>query len=437
MRRRCPRRRTSPRRRRQVRLVRRLPAHAPRPRGRAARRRRALRDRRLPGGDLGALRRARTTSCSSRARSASRRTWSGSSSSGGGRATSSRSAPAPPPAASRRSATGRDHDAFRAARLRPPEWIHSLARSTPIAEHVTVDAELRGCPIDPGQLVELLTALTTGRRPQLPRRGGLHGVQAPRRRLRDGQQGHPLPRPGHPDRLRRHLPALRPRLLRLLRPARAGERGRARPPPPGGRRPAARGGRPALRRVHRLHRAVPDAWSPSSAARGPGRTGDGGRRGRDAGRQAHEHGTTKKVVDERALRGPRAHPRRGRGLAPPARPRRRGRRGAPRDLRDAALLRAARRRADARRGHRHGGPHLRDLPGRLPDERGPRVRGPLRRPHRPGRRARSAACSTAASGSRATPSTSTSSTRPDFLGYASAIAHGGRPPAARRAGARA
>ena len=60
-----------------------------------------------------------------------------------------------------------DHDAFRAAVYAHPEWIHSLARSTPIAEHVTVDAELRGCPIDPGQLVELLTALTTGRRPQL------------------------------------------------------------------------------------------------------------------------------------------------------------------------------------------------------------------------------------------------------------------------------
>ena len=30
-----------------------------------------------------------------------------------------------------------------------------------------MDAELRGCPIDPHQLVELLTALTTGRRAQL------------------------------------------------------------------------------------------------------------------------------------------------------------------------------------------------------------------------------------------------------------------------------
>ena len=60
-----------------------------------------------------------------------------------------------------------DHDAFRDAVYAHPEYVHSLARSTPVAEHVTVDAELRGCPIDPGQLVELLTALTTGRRPQL------------------------------------------------------------------------------------------------------------------------------------------------------------------------------------------------------------------------------------------------------------------------------
>jgi coenzyme F420-reducing hydrogenase gamma subunit len=45
--------------------------------------------------------------------------------------------------------------------------IEVLATSTPIASHVTVDYELRGCPIDPGQLVELLVAIKTGRRPQL------------------------------------------------------------------------------------------------------------------------------------------------------------------------------------------------------------------------------------------------------------------------------
>ncbi|OGO54148.1 MAG: oxidoreductase [Chloroflexi bacterium RBG_16_69_14] len=49
-----------------------------------------------------------------------------------------------------------------------PELVPSLAMATPVADHVVVDAELRGCPIDPGQLLELLTALVVGRRPQLP-----------------------------------------------------------------------------------------------------------------------------------------------------------------------------------------------------------------------------------------------------------------------------
>jgi sulfhydrogenase subunit delta len=60
-----------------------------------------------------------------------------------------------------------DHDDFRAGVYPHPELIRSLARSTPVADHVQVDAELRGCPIDPGQLLEVLTALITGRRPQL------------------------------------------------------------------------------------------------------------------------------------------------------------------------------------------------------------------------------------------------------------------------------
>jgi len=49
-----------------------------------------------------------------------------------------------------------------------PEEIASLVTATPIADFVRVDAELRGCPIDGGQLVELLTSLSTGRRPQVP-----------------------------------------------------------------------------------------------------------------------------------------------------------------------------------------------------------------------------------------------------------------------------
>lgn len=60
-----------------------------------------------------------------------------------------------------------DEPAWRSAVYPTPEYVSSLATSTPVAEHVQVDAELRGCPIDPGQLLELLTALQIGRRPQL------------------------------------------------------------------------------------------------------------------------------------------------------------------------------------------------------------------------------------------------------------------------------
>src|SRR5262245_8720761 len=50
-----------------------------------------------------------------------------------------------------------------------PEYIKTLAPSTPIADHVTVDFELRGCPINKNQLVELISALLWGRKPRVPR----------------------------------------------------------------------------------------------------------------------------------------------------------------------------------------------------------------------------------------------------------------------------
>ena len=46
-----------------------------------------------------------------------------------------------------------------------PSYIDTLETSTPIAEHVKVDLELRGCPIDKYQLLEVLNALLNGRRP--------------------------------------------------------------------------------------------------------------------------------------------------------------------------------------------------------------------------------------------------------------------------------
>ncbi len=60
------------------------------------------------------------------------------------------------------------HDEFRATVYARPEWIESHAMSRPVADFVKVDAELVGCPISQSQLVELVTALLTGRRPYLP-----------------------------------------------------------------------------------------------------------------------------------------------------------------------------------------------------------------------------------------------------------------------------
>jgi sulfhydrogenase subunit delta len=57
---------------------------------------------------------------------------------------------------------------FAAAVYARPEYVQTLATSTPVAEHVPVDFELRGCPIDKRQLVELISALLAGRKPGIP-----------------------------------------------------------------------------------------------------------------------------------------------------------------------------------------------------------------------------------------------------------------------------
>jgi len=49
-----------------------------------------------------------------------------------------------------------------------PQYISTLATSTPISAHVSVDFELRGCPIDKHQLLEVVTAFLHGRRPGIP-----------------------------------------------------------------------------------------------------------------------------------------------------------------------------------------------------------------------------------------------------------------------------
>jgi len=55
-----------------------------------------------------------------------------------------------------------------------PGYISTLATSTPVSAHVKVDFELRGCPIDRGQLLGLLTALLAGRQPVIPAHSVCH-----------------------------------------------------------------------------------------------------------------------------------------------------------------------------------------------------------------------------------------------------------------------
>ncbi|GAB3376125.1 NADH-quinone oxidoreductase subunit B family protein [Azotobacter armeniacus] len=48
-----------------------------------------------------------------------------------------------------------------------PQYIETLATSTPIAAHVPVDFELRGCPINKVQLLEVISAFLAGRKPAI------------------------------------------------------------------------------------------------------------------------------------------------------------------------------------------------------------------------------------------------------------------------------
>jgi coenzyme F420-reducing hydrogenase gamma subunit len=49
-----------------------------------------------------------------------------------------------------------------------PEYIETLATSTPVSDHVPVDFELQGCPPNKEQLLEVIRAFTIGVRPSIP-----------------------------------------------------------------------------------------------------------------------------------------------------------------------------------------------------------------------------------------------------------------------------
>jgi coenzyme F420-reducing hydrogenase gamma subunit len=62
----------------------------------------------------------------------------------------------------------RNVDEFISIVYAKPEYISTLDTSTAIAAHVKVDFELRGCPIDKTQLIEVITAFIYGRTPSIP-----------------------------------------------------------------------------------------------------------------------------------------------------------------------------------------------------------------------------------------------------------------------------
>jgi coenzyme F420-reducing hydrogenase gamma subunit len=61
-----------------------------------------------------------------------------------------------------------DVEEYMAVVYATPDYISTLETSTPISAHVRVDYELRGCPIDKGQLLEVINAFLHRRRPNVP-----------------------------------------------------------------------------------------------------------------------------------------------------------------------------------------------------------------------------------------------------------------------------
>lgn len=60
-----------------------------------------------------------------------------------------------------------DVEAFKQAVYPSPQYIQSLSTSTPISDHVHVDFELWGCPIDKGQLLRVITDVAAGVQPRV------------------------------------------------------------------------------------------------------------------------------------------------------------------------------------------------------------------------------------------------------------------------------
>ena len=60
-----------------------------------------------------------------------------------------------------------DHREYLRIVYATPDYIETLSTATPVSHHVPVDFELRGCPIDRHQLLEVISAFLVGRKPNI------------------------------------------------------------------------------------------------------------------------------------------------------------------------------------------------------------------------------------------------------------------------------
>ena len=103
-----------------------------------------------------------------------------------------------------------------------PEYISTLEKSTAIAAHVKVDFELRGCPINKNQLVDVIQAFIHGRAPRFHRTVSVW-TASERRCMRNGSARHSVYGPVTHTGCGVLCPSYDARLLRLLRPERKPE----------------------------------------------------------------------------------------------------------------------------------------------------------------------------------------------------------------------
>lgn len=61
-----------------------------------------------------------------------------------------------------------DADAYASTVYAHPEYLHFLKTSKPMSEYVHVDLDLPGCPVNKGQVIEVIVALLSNRKPNLP-----------------------------------------------------------------------------------------------------------------------------------------------------------------------------------------------------------------------------------------------------------------------------